>query len=104
MAKVAINIQTPIGYLVARAINNLQKAAEDLARAEAAAAMALGGAAPNNTLDTGSTIGTALFGGAAGSSGDYAYALSGLNSALQTFITNATNSGFVSTLDNGDIV
>lgn len=99
MAKVAINIATPFGYMVAEAINQLQISASKIARAEAAAAMITGAAAPNNTLDASSEIGGAQFGGALGSTADYAYALNVLNTNLQAFL--AANSGSISTLDQG---
>lgn len=89
MAHVTITTTVPIGNIVADAVDKLQRAAEQLARAQA-----LGATLPNAAAFEGG-----IMGGAVGSGADYQFALNTLGTALTAFMT--AQAGSVNTLDNG---
>lgn len=97
MAKVIINKATSMGGMTALAVAELLAAAAKFERLKEACALAVAG---GGELDTGN--GGAVFGGAAGSHGDYNYALNVVCDNLATFM--AANAGPIAQLDQGDTV
>ena len=96
MTKIAINVATPIGYAISKAVSDILNAGEALANAQAAVGQ-MGGAA----IDTTTPLGTALFGVNSGGSADAESALGTVNTALQTFLT--TYAGALATLYQGNV-
>jgi hypothetical protein len=89
MAHVTITTTTPLGNIVADAVDKLQRAAEQIARAQALAA----------TLPNAVAFEGGIMGGVAGSGADYQFALNTLAPALAAFMT--AQAGAINTLDNG---
>lgn len=100
MSAIIVNGATPFGALSNSAVSKLKQAITDLHRVRLAAAAAISPGPDNTALETGSNFGVVPSATPGEKGGDYMYALSVLDDALQSFAV--AYEGQLTALDNGD--